>query len=842
VSLPNLVYFYRRRLRARLMQELFALIGIAVGVALLFAVQVSNTSLNASLAQLTHGIAGDAQWQIAARGPEGFDEHLLGRVGRLDGVRAVAPVLQAQANAVGPRGQRAVTLLASDPRLARLGGTLLSGYSAGRLANLRAVVLPVAVARTIGVRFGDSMTLQVNGRRVKVPVGAVVGVNDVGPLADSPTVVAPARYAQSLADMPHRLTSIFVLAEPGRTAAVGASLRRVAGSGLDVRPAGYSGRLFAQAALPNDRSTALFAGISALVGFLFAFNAMLLLARERRSVIGELRMSGFKVATIVEVLMFDAVLLGLLASIVGLALGDQLSRHVFQPTPGYLALAFPVGTARTVQLQTAVLAAASGTLAAVLATVSPLATLLTKRPIDAVEDDGLDQRAPRRFLHSGSLLAIGSGCLAVAVAILMLAPQAALFGMAALIASMLLTLPAILIASLGLVDRLRRRVRSVAPVIAVGEMLSASTRSVALAAIAAIAVFGSTAIEGAHRDLQRGLDQLVGELDAGTDVWVLGAGSANQLATTPFHAPDLGGIARVPGVSTVDVARGSFLDVGDRRVWVYAPPSSSPQPIPAGQLTDGDLDRATERIRGHGWAVVSESLAGREGLRVGQPFVLRAPRPTTFRVAAISTNLGWSPGAVVVNADDYRAAWGTTDPSALHIALEPGASPTRAAELIRRELGPASGLVVETAADRERQQRATSRSGLARLTQIATLVLIAAALAMAAAMGGMVWQRRQRLADLKLAGIDHRRLWRALLLESALLLGIGCSIGGVYGLCGEQLLDRALGTVTGFPVSYSFDVLVALVSLGTVTVVALGIAMVPGYLAARVPADVAFQD
>ncbi len=113
---------------------------------------------------------------------------------------------------------------------------------------------------------------------------------------------------------------------------------------------------------------------------------------------------------------------------------------------------------------------------------------------------------------------------------------------------------------------------------------------------------------------------------------------------------------------------------------------------------------------------------------------------------------------------------------------------------------------------------------------------------MAAAMAGMIWQRRRRLADLKLVGIDHGRLWRALLLESAFLLGIGCSIGAVFGLYGEQLLDRALNAVTGFPVSYSFDVLVAMASLAAVTVIALAIATVPGYLAARVPADVAFQD
>ena len=109
-------------------------------------------------------------------------------------------------------------------------------------------------------------------------------------------------------------------------------------------------------------------------------------------------------------------------------------------------------------------------------------------------------------------------------------------------------------------------------------------------------------------------------------------------------------------------------------------------------------------------------------------------------------------------------------------------------------------------------------------------------------MGGMIWQRRRRMADLKLAGITQRQLWQALMLESTLLLGIGCSVGAVYGLGGAQLLDRALGSVTGFPVDTSLGFGVALGSLALVGAVASAIVLLPGYMAARVPVEAAFQD
>ncbi|HWX44440.1 MAG TPA: hypothetical protein VNY52_03860, partial [Solirubrobacteraceae bacterium] len=105
MRLRNVGLLYWVRLRTRLVQELFAVLGIAVGVALLFASQVASTSLDGSARQIVSGIAGEMRLQLAARGPAGFDERLFGEVRRLRGVRAAVPVLEERANLIGPRGQ-----------------------------------------------------------------------------------------------------------------------------------------------------------------------------------------------------------------------------------------------------------------------------------------------------------------------------------------------------------------------------------------------------------------------------------------------------------------------------------------------------------------------------------------------------------------------------------------------------------------------------------------------------------------------------------------------------------------------------------------------------------------
>jgi putative ABC transport system permease protein len=327
-------------------------------------------------------------------------------------------------------------------------------------------------------------------------------------------------------------------------------------------------------------------------------------------------------------------------------------------------------------------------------------------------------------------------------------------------------------------------------------------------------------------------------------VWVAPTGSYDLLMTTPFATLAQARLRRVPGVRSVGLYRGGLLDYGRRRVLVIAPPLTAPSLLPAGQLLGGDAGRVQALVRGGGWIVVSRAIAEEHDLRAGQIVTLPTPRPTRMRIAALSTNIGWEPGAIVMSAPTYARAWGSTDASAYAIGLAPGIAPSSGAREIRTALGPSlrSALTVQTARQRSRALDALDTRALARLTQIATLIPIFAVLAMAAAIGAMVWQRRARLAKLKLEGLARAQLWRTILLESLLLLGAGCVTGALFGLYGQRLADRALAQTINFPLAHSLSPVPALTSLGLVIATALAVLALPGYLAAGVPASVALQE
>ncbi len=839
MRLRNVALLYWVRLRTRLVQELFAVLGIAVGVALLFASQIASTSLDGSARQIVAGVAGEMRLQLAARGPAGFDQSLFGEVRRLTGVRAAVPVLEERANLIGPRGQQQVDLVSTDPRFARFGGPLLHRFTAAQLVHQQALAVPLVVARAVGLDALETVELQLGARNLQVFVGAVLFESDLGALAHSFVVVAPIAYAQKLTDMTGRLTSIYVQPYPGHEVEVRAALERIAAGRLNVQPADFDATLFSQAAEPADQSAALFSTICALVGFLFAFNALMLTVPQRRNLVEDLRLDGYSQRMIVEVLLFDALVLGTVASLLGLGLGDLISLLLFRTNPGYLSFAFSVGSERIVAWQSVVLAAGGGLLAATVGVLVPLRGDIRPHRLPTPARRREQRRAARR-----RMLLAGVGCLSITTAILLAAPQAAIVGVASLIVALLLLLPWGIRGVVLAFDRVEGALGGVALYLAVLELRSNANwaRSLAIAATGAIAVFGSVAIQGARSNLQHGLDNASRDLSSPADIWVTAAGTQNVLATSPFNATAAGRLAQLTDVRSVGLFRGGFLDYGRRRVWVIAPPSEIAHPIPRSQLVGGDPQRATARVRSGGWAVLSQTLAAEHGLHVGDAFTLPSPRPTVLRVAALSTNLGWPPGVILMSASEYAHMWASEAVTAYGIALKRGVSPEQGRVDVQRALGVGSGLVVETRRQRERGQRATSREALSRLTQIATLVLIAGILAMATAMGAMIWQRRPLLADMKVDGFRKGILWRSLLMESALLLGAGCSIGAVFGLYGQLLLSHALAVVTGFPVVLSVGAVVAVGSFLLVTTVAVLIVAVPGYLAARVRPAIVLQD
>jgi putative ABC transport system permease protein len=860
-----LLSFYRRRLRVHAVQELLAGLGVAIAVALVLATTIASHSIAGSASEVVHAVVGPASLQIRARGSGGFDERLLRRVERLPGVEQAAPLLEAtatirsSAGAGGAGRSVKVDLAGADTSLVVLDGlahrlpiaTLAPGGLGLSSTTARALGLPT------GNGQGSEVTLELRGSATPIRVSAVLGSETFGALSQAQVAVMPLADLQRLGGLQGLVSRILVEVRPGREATVRSELQALAGAGLEVAPADQDVAALKQALRPSNQASDFFAAISALLGFLFAFNALLLTVPERRQTIAELRLNGTKRSAIVQLFAFQAIVLGVLASLLGLLGGYLLSRGVFHQSTGYLAAAFTLGTHTVVGLGPLLECLLGGVLATCLASAIPLLDLRRGRALDAVyaqagvPGNALSSRAQRRLGVAAAIL------LAAATAMFVLAPSLALLACAVLALASVCTVPLAFVGVLRGAAALTERYERLSILSSAVTSLRATTlRSLALAATGAVALFGSVALGGARNDLLRGIHGFAHSYSGDAAIWVSNPGE--DQATSDFvDDGQARRIARVPGVARVNVFQGGFLEFGShpsRRVWVIARPPGANRNVLASQVNGGNAATAVARLGEGGWIAVSKQIAEAQHVGVGGTLTLPTPSgERRFRIAATTTNLAWPPGVIFMSTGDYSRYWeptrppgdATTSPSAptaLGVDLRPGANVEDVRRAIAVALGSSSGLEVATAATREASIDSLAGEGLGQLAEISTLLLLAAILALAAAGTSAVWQRRSTLAELRLDGVRPPRLRRILLVESTLMLGAGCITGAVAGVYGQAIIDAYLEEVTGFPVASSAARLRPLEIFVFVIVVVLALVAIPGWFASRVSPMLALND
>ncbi len=845
----GLRFFYWERLRQQAVQEVLAGLGIAVAVALLFAVTVASQSITSSAEEVNRALVGPATLQLRARGPDGVGEGVLGRVESLKGVQHAAPLLEQTATIAARNGSSVtVNLAGTDISLAVLDGLVhtlpIATLEKGGMGLSEASADALGIPRPPVQSTGTVVSLKLRGGATALRVSAVLGPETFGALSQARVAVMPLERLQALAGLPHRLTRILVQTAPGQEARVRSELTSLAAGQLTVAPANQDVSLLHEALRPSEQASLFFAAISALLGFLLTFNAFLLTVPERRKAIADLRIDGVPSSAIVQMVLFQALCLGVTATALGLLVGYGLSVGVFAQTPSYLAKSFTLGASTSVGAVPLLVAGFGGVLATCVASIVPLLDLRRGRAANAVY---LEDGEPGNAL--GNRIAVRLALAAVVlVGVRIVAnsalPSLALAWCALLALAAVLCVPLLFAGVLRLGDVIAGRFQARLKLLPLAlESLSDTTlRSLALVATGAAALFGAVALGGARDDLMRGIGGFAVHYSKEADIWVF-TPNDNQAVTVFSERSREHIIARLPGVQNVTAINGGLLDLGNRRIWILAWPESSPLGFLRGQLIKGSLARAVALLRTGGWITVSQQVAAEHNVGIGGMLTLPTPAGAIpMRIAALTTNFGWTPGAVVLSNSDYEHAWETTQPTALAVKTQAGTNPQVMRVEIERALNPNNGLEVLGAHAREVKMNGSVREGLAQLATISTLLILASILAMAAALASAIWQRRTSLAVLKLSGVKPPRLRRLLLLESALMLGVGAVAGAAWGIYGQVALDGYLTTTTGFPVerlggSWRPGEVLVFVVIGS-----LAISAIPTWFAVRVPERAALEE
>jgi putative ABC transport system permease protein len=851
--LPMLLRLYWKRVRSQLAQEALAVLGIAVGVGLIFAVQIANTSVPASVRSLFHELVGKASIEVGARSPEGFSQSLVARIGEAPGVFGAAGVLESRITLIGPRGEEALTLFGAEPAIGVIGGPLVrrvslrqleavapaaSGQSEGAtkraIARIPTIALPQGPAQAIGAAAGQMLVVHTRGRSILVLCARVFGPNIAGAASQSPVAIAPLSSVQRITGLQGRLTRVMVEPQPGRRALADASLGQIAGQRLNVRPSSSEVSLLEEATASQSQAATVFTVLSLLVGLLFAYNAMLLTLPTRRGWITWLRNRGATRKDLGRLVLIEVLIVGLIASALGLLLGYLLSDIVFGGVPRYLTSGFPIGNQRVVSASALAVSIGAGLIATALAAGLPAIATLRERPLHR---PGEQARAPISLgaISGPAGLALSGAALALTIAVVILAPSQSIFAFVALVVALIFLLPTVVPWLVARSELLALRLRTTAAYAATLELRAAPLRATAVGAIGAVALFAIVALGGAADDLRRGVDKTIKDVYGEATVVVTPASfRETAFPVQPFASePTLARLRAVDGVSSVGALHETFVDANRHRLFVIAKPAQDPLPISASQLIEGSPARVAALLRAGGWAALTSTVAREWHLHLGDRFTLPTPAGYAhFRLAATIANYGWPPGAIVISPLEYERLWRTTNVTAFNVRFRPGISPARAVEAVRGALRGSALLATGRQSVEGDIQAATSQA-LAQLAGIATLVLIAALFAVIGAMAGSVWQRRSRLATLKRLGMRRWEIVRTIYFETAVVVIIGCLLGLLFGLGGQPIATLYVRDSTGVPEAYAPALLLALRTLLLIGVLSTLAAGLFGYAITR---------
>src|SRR3954463_441165 len=311
-----LALFNSRRPRARL---LLSIAGIALGVALGYAVQLVNRAAVDDVAAAVRAVAGEADIEVRG-GRSGFPEALYPRIARLPGVELASPLLELDVGMAG--SERTLRVIGLDILRAAILQPSLAIENRGELIAPDKAFLSEAAAAALGLGKGDRLRLVVGQRTVSLQVAGVLPATALrGQAALVDIATAQWRFQRlgvlnrvdirlrRASDRASVLKSIQVLLPPGAHATFIDNLEQASA---------YPSRAY-RVNLNVLALVALFTG-----GFL-VFSAQALETARRRGEHALLRVLGLERRGIARLVLVEAATLGVIGAAIGVALGYALA-------------------------------------------------------------------------------------------------------------------------------------------------------------------------------------------------------------------------------------------------------------------------------------------------------------------------------------------------------------------------------------------------------------------------------------------------------------------------------------------------------------------------------------
>jgi putative ABC transport system permease protein len=771
-------------------QLVLSVLGVALGVAVVLAIDLTNASATRAFRLSSEAVTGAATHRIVG-GPRGLDEALYVRLRTERGLRPSAPVVTSVASVPGRAGETfqllGVDPLAEAPFRPYLGGSGAGGIEIGPLlTEPGAIVLARSSAERLGVEPGERLRWEIDGTPQEVTlVGVLDPADELSRRALAGLALADIATVQELAGKVGRLDRIdLILPEGDRGAARAQQVGEWLPEAARVVPTGARSSALEQMTRAFQLNLSALSLLALFVGLFLIYNTMTFSVVQRRELIGSLRTLGTTRPQVGRLILGEAFAVGIVGTALGLPLGLVLAQGLLGLVTQTINDLYFVLSVRSVSLPPLSLlkAIVLGVGAAVVAALAPTREATLAPPLTVQQRSSLEESR-----RGGLIKSFGVGITALVLAALLLAVPTrdlvpAFAGVFALLAGCALVSP---LATVGL-TRLLAPLAAVAlgPVgrIAVrGIERSLSRHAVAIAALmTAISVTVSVGIMiGSFRStVERWLDASLR-----ADVYVSPADQSRSGSGASLDPELVERLRSAPGVARSSSVRRTRLLRDEGRVGIVA--------FDFGERRRGGLPLKRQRgAAADAWSAfhdgavfVTEPYAYRHGVDPGEEVTLPTERgERRFDVAGIVYDYSTDQGLVMMARSTYERFWDDPGISGLGLYVAEARDADALIESLRPIVGDAPVVMRSNRAIRQTSMEIFDRTFTVTAV-LRLLALVVAFMGVVSAQLAIQLESRRQTGLLRAVGLTPGQLWRL----------VGTQTGSVGLIAGLQSIPLGIG-------------------------------------------------
>jgi len=848
-----LVLFYRLMVRPLFREPVrtsLTILAIALGVAVVLAIDLAGGAATGSFRSSMETLAGDNDLEIVTSG--GVPESMVGTLAALPYPIRVSPRIEDYAVIVNTKKSLpliGLDLVAEGSAFAQSESPEIAGSQPQNASEQVFEQLgdsdSIWVGSSVGYKTGDRVELLINDQVHSYSVRGVYADSNGNESAILMDVAAAQRVLARFGRVDRILLKV---PETPGLEEWQQRLRGVLPAGVEVRPQGTGTNENRRMLAAFRWNLRLLSYISLVVGAFLIYNTISVSVVRRRPEIGIVRALGASRRVILSAFVGEAACFGIAGALIGIPQGRFMATGAVRLMSATVESLYVSSRPGIIELNAAsvFLAIAIGVGVAVASAYSPAGEASLVSPVEAMargrrEYDVRVRKARDLWIALGFGLAAAAASRAPAIAG---KPLLGYLAAILLVVASALAIPAFVDALTSLSSKLLGKLLGVEAMLASRSLAASLRRTSVLVGALSTAIAMMTAVGIMVGSFRQTVMVWMGD-QLPADLYLRPAGSAAADRHPTISLGLAEEIAKLPGVATVDRLRAYEINFENMPATLASADLNVLRSYHNSDFFSGrPKEQVLAELRDSNTVIVSEPFTYKHHLKAGDSLTLSLGEArATFRIADIYYDYSSERGGILMDRNTMLRYLPDPAPSNLAIYVSPGAQ----LDVVRAEIERVSvGHRVLMFSNRDLRAEAIRifDRTFAITYALEAVAVIVAVMGIAGALLALVIDRRRELGLLRFLGAATRQIRKLILVEAG-LLGLLANLAGVaLGFALSLLLIYVINKQSfGWTIRFHWPVEILLGALMVVYLATVLAGLYPAQVAVRLnPVEVVHEE